>query len=67
MGSCSDLVRLLLDYIEERLPPAARAELDAAAKSADAKKLLAEGVKAESAAPGQAEAQVREAAAGAIE
>jgi anti-sigma factor RsiW len=29
MGSCSDLVRLLLDYIEERLPPAARAELDA--------------------------------------
>ncbi|BDU15178.1 hypothetical protein [Lysobacter auxotrophicus] len=45
----------------------AQAELDAAAKNADAKKLLAEGVRAESAAPGLAEAQVREAEASAIE
>ncbi|HEY0504160.1 MAG TPA: hypothetical protein VGD42_11775 [Lysobacter sp.] len=45
----------------------AQAELDSAAKSADAKKLLAEAVRVETAAPGLAEAQVREAEASAIE
>ncbi|WP_254201196.1 MULTISPECIES: hypothetical protein [unclassified Lysobacter] len=45
----------------------AQAELDSAAKSADAKKLLAEAMRAETAAPGLAEAQVREAEANAIE
>lgn len=45
----------------------AQAELDAAGKQAEAKKLLAEGVRAEQAAPGLAEAQVREAGAIAIE
>lgn len=45
----------------------AQAEFDAAGKQSEAKKLLAEGVKAEKAAPGLAEAQVREASAAAIE
>jgi uncharacterized membrane protein YqiK len=45
----------------------AHAELEAASKQADAKKLMAEGVRAETAAPGLAEAQVREATASAIE
>lgn len=45
----------------------AQAELEAASKQADAKKALAEGVRAEQAAPGLAEAQVKEAGAIAIE
>ncbi|MFL6588378.1 MAG: hypothetical protein ACJ8GV_16045 [Luteimonas sp.] len=45
----------------------AQAEFDASGKQAEAKKLLAEGVQAERAAPGLAEAQVREAGASAIE
>lgn len=45
----------------------ADAELVAAAKQADAKKALADGTRAEKAAPGLADAQVREATASAIE
>ena len=45
----------------------AEAELIAAGKQADAKKMLADGVRAERAAPGLADAQVREANASAIE
>ncbi|MCD9097947.1 hypothetical protein LU699_13610 [Luteimonas fraxinea] len=45
----------------------AQAEFDASGKQAEAKKLLAEGVQAERAAPGLAEAQVKEAGASAIE
>ncbi len=45
----------------------AESELVAAAKQADAKKALAEGTRAEKAAPGLAEAQVKEATASAIE
>lgn len=45
----------------------AQAELEAASKDSEAKKLIAEGVKAETAAPGLAENQVREATAVAIE
>lgn len=45
----------------------AQAELEAAHKQAEAKKALAEGVRAEQAAPGLAEAQVKEAGAIAIE
>ncbi len=45
----------------------AQAELEAAHKQAEAKKTLAEGVRAEKAAPGLAEAQVKEAGAVAIE
>ena len=45
----------------------AEAELVAAGKQAEAKKTLAEGVRAERAAPGLAEVQVREATAAAIE
>ena len=45
----------------------AEAELIAAGKQADAKKMLADGVRAERAAPGLADAQVQEATAAAIE
>ncbi|MDO5610931.1 MAG: hypothetical protein Q4G62_09230 [Pseudomonadota bacterium] len=45
----------------------AQAEFDASTRQADAKKALAEGVKAERAAPGLAEALVKEAGATAIE
>ena len=45
----------------------AQANLEAAAKEADAKKKLAEGVQAERAAPGLAEAKVQEAKADAME
>lgn len=45
----------------------AQAELEAAAKSAEAKKKLAEGVEAERAAPGLADARVREVTAAAKE
>jgi uncharacterized membrane protein YqiK len=45
----------------------AQAELEAAAKEADAKKKLAEGVQAERAAPGLADAKVQEAKADALE
>ncbi|GAA6153635.1 hypothetical protein [Pseudoteredinibacter isoporae] len=45
----------------------AQAELDAAAKEAEAKKKLAEGVQAEQAAPGLAEAKVQAAKADALE
>ncbi|NUO74945.1 flotillin family protein [Lysobacter sp. 5GHs7-4] len=45
----------------------AQAELDAAGKQAEAKKRLAEGIEAERAAPGLADARVREVTAGAIE
>ncbi|MDQ3288989.1 MAG: hypothetical protein M3Q42_12170 [Pseudomonadota bacterium] len=45
----------------------AQADFDAAGKQADAKKLMAEGVKAEKAAPGLADALVREAEAIAVE
>ncbi|WP_420589320.1 hypothetical protein [Bacterioplanoides sp.] len=45
----------------------AQANLDAAAKEADAKKKLAEGVQAERAAPGLADAKVQEARADALE
>jgi len=45
----------------------AQADLEASAKEADAKKKLAEGVQAERAAPGLAEAKVREAKADALE
>ncbi|HRO25947.1 MAG TPA: flotillin family protein [Luteimonas sp.] len=45
----------------------AQAELEAASRQAEAKKALAEGVRAERAAPGLADAQVKEAGAVAIE
>lgn len=45
----------------------AQAELEAAAKTAEAKKKLAEGIEAERAAPGLADARVREVAAAALE
>ena len=45
----------------------AQAEFDAAGKQAEAKKALADGVRAERAAPGLADAQVKEASALAIE
>jgi uncharacterized membrane protein YqiK len=45
----------------------AQAELEAAAKEADSKKKLAEGVQAERAAPGLADAKVQEAKADALE
>lgn len=45
----------------------AQAELEAASKQAEAKKTLADGVRAERAAPGLADAQVKEAGAVAIE
>jgi uncharacterized membrane protein YqiK len=45
----------------------AQAELEAANRQAEAKKLLADGVRAERAAPGLADAQVKEASALAIE
>ena len=45
----------------------AQAELEAAAKTAEAKKKLAEGIEAERAAPGLADARVREVTAAAIE
>ncbi|MBX9401324.1 flotillin family protein [Lysobacter sp. BMK333-48F3] len=45
----------------------AQAELEAAGKSAEAKKKLAEGIEAERAAPGLADARVREVAAAAAE
>jgi len=45
----------------------AQAELEAAAKQAEAKKKLAEGVEAERAAPGLADARVREVTAAAKE
>ena len=45
----------------------AQAELEAAAKQADAKKKLAEGIEAERAAPGLADARVREVTAQAVE
>lgn len=45
----------------------AQAELDAAGKQAEAKKRLAEGIEAERAAPGLADARVREVTAGAAE
>ncbi len=45
----------------------AQAEFDAAGKQAEAKKALAEGIRAERAAPGLADAQVKEAGAVAIE
>ncbi|WP_202843692.1 flotillin family protein [Luteimonas saliphila] len=45
----------------------AQAELESASRQAEAKKLLAEGVRAERAAPGLADAQVKEAGAVAIE
>ncbi|MDO4710110.1 MAG: hypothetical protein Q4B94_10000 [Pseudomonadota bacterium] len=45
----------------------AQAEFDAASRQAEAKKALAEGTKAEKAAPGLAEALVQEASANAIE
>ncbi|WP_068636551.1 hypothetical protein [Thauera butanivorans] len=45
----------------------AQAELEAAAKQAEAKKKLAEGIEAERAAPGLADARVREVTAAAIE
>jgi uncharacterized membrane protein YqiK len=45
----------------------AQAEFEAAGKQAEAKKALAEGIRAERAAPGLAEAQVKEAGAIAIE
>ncbi|PJK07721.1 hypothetical protein CO610_08785 [Lysobacteraceae bacterium NML95-0200] len=45
----------------------AQAEFDAASRQAEAKKALAEGIKAEQAAPGLAEALVQEASANAIE
>lgn len=45
----------------------ATANLEASAKEADAKKKLAEGIQAEQAAPGLAEAKVREAKADALE
>ncbi len=45
----------------------AQAELEAAAKQAEAKKRLAEGIEAERAAPGLADARVREVSAAALE
>ncbi|MCD9029854.1 hypothetical protein LDO26_16815 [Luteimonas sp. BDR2-5] len=45
----------------------AQAEFEAAGKQAEAKKVLSEGVRAEQAAPGLADAQVQEAAANAYE
>ncbi len=45
----------------------AQAELEAAAKHAEAKKRMAEGIEAERAAPGLADARVREVAAAAME
>lgn len=45
----------------------AQAELEAAAKQAEAKKRMAEGIEAERAAPGLADARVREIAAAALE
>lgn len=45
----------------------AQAELEAAAKQAEAKKRMAEGIEAERAAPGLADARVREVAAAALE
>jgi uncharacterized membrane protein YqiK len=45
----------------------AQAELEAAAKESEAKKRLAEGIEAERAAPGLADARVREVAAAALE
>lgn len=45
----------------------AQAELDAAGKQAEAKKRIAEGVEAERAAPGLADARVREVSAAALE
>lgn len=45
----------------------AQAELDAASKTAEAKKKLAEGIEAERAAPGLADARVREVTAAAME
>jgi uncharacterized membrane protein YqiK len=45
----------------------AQAELEASAKEADAKKKLAEGVQAEQAAPGLAQAKIQEAKADALE
>ncbi|HEX8273455.1 MAG TPA: hypothetical protein VF615_12540 [Longimicrobiaceae bacterium] len=45
----------------------AQAKLDAASREADAKRILAEAIRVEMAAPGLAEAAVREAEAGAIE
>ena len=45
----------------------AQAELEAAAKQAEAKKRLAEGIEAERAAPGLADARVREVTAAALE
>jgi uncharacterized membrane protein YqiK len=45
----------------------AQAELEAAGKNADAKKRMAEGIEAERAAPGLADARVREVAAAAME
>ncbi len=45
----------------------AQARLDAASREADAKRLLADAIRVEMAAPGLAEAAVREAEAGAIE
>lgn len=45
----------------------AQAELEAAAKQAEAKKKLAEGIEAERAAPGLADARVREVTAAALE
>ncbi|GAA4786415.1 flotillin family protein [Lysobacter hankyongensis] len=45
----------------------AQAELEAAAKHAEAKKRMAEGIEAERAAPGLADARVREVAAAALE
>jgi len=51
----------------EELSTLAQADLEVAAKNADAKKKLAGGVQAEQAAPGMAEAQAREAKADALE
>ena len=51
----------------EEITVMAQAELEAAAKEADGKKKLAEGVQAERAAPGLAEVRVQEARADALE
>ncbi|MBX2859493.1 MAG: hypothetical protein KTR17_12605 [Cellvibrionaceae bacterium] len=58
---------LAAKYRAEEVVTMAQAKLEAAAKDADAKKKLAEGVEAEEAAMGIAEAKVREAQAMALE
>ncbi|MCP3667835.1 MAG: flotillin family protein [Gammaproteobacteria bacterium] len=55
------------DHHASEITTLAQAELEATAKEADGKKKLAEGVQAEVAAPGLAEAKVQEAKADALE